>query len=90
MKRKKKPFLFRKGQLFYGRRTEKIYFKESCKELNDTIETIFEGLKKQVFASVKNKILEKELTERLEPMVLNAVYFGQEKKIEDFKKKTKA
>ena len=43
-------------------------------------------LEKQSIASVKNKILEKELTGRQEPMVLNVAYLIPEEKIEDFDK----
>jgi hypothetical protein len=60
--------------------------KEMEKELNNMTEDLFESLKKQAVASVKSKILEKELTGRQEPMVLNAAYLIPENNIEDFKK----
>lgn len=59
---------------------------EVDKELNNVVEGIFKSLSKQAVSSVKSKILEKELTGRREPMVLNAAYLVPEEKIEDFKK----
>jgi len=60
--------------------------KEMEKELNNIMEGLFEDLKKQAIASVKNKILEKELIGRQEPMVLNVAYLIPEDNIEDFNK----
>jgi curved DNA-binding protein CbpA len=60
--------------------------KEVGKELNYVTEGVFESLKKQAVASIKSKILGKELTGRQEPMVLNAAYLIPENNIEDFKK----
>ena len=59
---------------------------EIDKELNNIVEGLFEDLKKQAIASVKNKILGKELTGRKEPMVLNVAYLIPEEKIKDFNK----
>lgn len=61
--------------------------KESDKALNNIVEILFERLGKSAVASVKNKILGKELTGRHEPMVLNTAYLISEDKIEDFKRK---
>ncbi|MDP2938682.1 MAG: GvpL/GvpF family gas vesicle protein [Candidatus Omnitrophota bacterium] len=60
--------------------------KESDKALNNIVEILFERLGKSAVASVKNKILGKELTGRHEPMVLNTAYLISEDKIEDFKR----
>ncbi len=60
--------------------------REVNKELNNVVEGLFERLGKQATASVKSKILEKELTGRSEPMVLNSAYLIPEKKNENFKK----
>jgi len=60
--------------------------KEVDKELNKFVKTFFESLKKYAVASVKGKILSKELAGRPEPMVLNAIYLISEEKIGDFKK----
>ncbi len=67
-----------------------VISKEVEKELNNIVEVLFEGLGKQAVASVKCKILGKELTGRREPMVLNAAYLISEEKIEDFKKAAEA
>ena len=63
-----------------------VISKEAEKELNNVVESLFETLEKHAISSVKNKILEKELTGRREPMVLNAAYLISEEKIEVFKK----
>jgi len=57
---------------------------EVDKELSTTMDVLFEGLKKQSVDSVRNKVLEKELTGRFEPMVLNAAYLVSEEKVENF------
>ncbi|OGL45054.1 MAG: hypothetical protein A2W05_08560, partial [Candidatus Schekmanbacteria bacterium RBG_16_38_10] len=63
-----------------------VISKEADKELNNIIEGLFESLRKQAVASTKNKILEKELTGRREPMILNSAYLIPDEKTEDFKK----
>jgi len=60
--------------------------KEMDKELNKFVKAFFESFKKHAVASVKGKILSKDLTGRPEPMVLNAIYLIAEEKIGDFKK----
>ena len=67
-----------------------VIFREVEKELDNTAEVLFEGLKKQAVDATKCKILEKELTGRREPMILNAAYLISEEKIEDFKKAAEA
>ena len=63
-----------------------VISKEVNKELDNIAEDLFESLSKQAAASVKSKILEKELTGRREPMVLNSAYLIPREKIENFKK----
>jgi hypothetical protein len=60
-------------------------FREADKELNNILEGLFESLGRQAMASIKSKILGKELTGRREPMVLNSAYLIPEEKIENFK-----
>jgi len=71
---------------FMEEELKEVISKEADKELNNIVEILFEGLKKHAADSVKNKILEKELTGRREPMVLNTAYLISEEKIEVFKK----
>jgi len=60
--------------------------KEMDKELNKFVKAFFESFKKYAAASVKGKILSKDLTGRPGPMVLNAIYLIAEEKVGDFKK----
>jgi hypothetical protein len=62
-----------------------VIAKEVEKELNNVLEGLFERLRKQAVASIKIKILGKELTGRREPMILNAAYLISKEKIENFK-----
>ncbi len=71
---------------FMEEELKEVTSKEADKELNNIVETLFESLKKHAVGSVKSRILEKELTGRREPMVLNAAYLILEEKIEAFKK----
>jgi hypothetical protein len=71
---------------FIEEELKEVIYEELYKALNNIVEGLFEDLKKQAIASVKNKILGKELTGRQEPMVLNVAYLIQEQKIKDFKK----
>ena len=73
---------------FMEEELKEVISKEAEKELNNFVEELFEAFKKQAFDSIKNKILERELTGRREPMVLNATYLIPEERIEDFKKET--
>jgi len=75
---------------FMEEELKEIISKEVDEELNNILEALFESLGKQASASSKNRILEKELTGRREPMVLNAAYLISEEKIEDFKKAAEA
>jgi uncharacterized protein YcgL (UPF0745 family) len=62
-----------------------VIAKEVEKELNNVLEGLFERLRKQAVASIKIKILGKELTGRREPMILNAAHLISKEKIENFK-----
>jgi len=66
-----------------------IINREMNKELNDMMDVLFETFKKHAVDSIRNKNLEKELTGRSEPMVLNAAYLILDEKIEGFKKEAK-
>jgi len=78
---------FQEGMAFFmEEELKEVISKEVEQELNKMKEGLFERLKKQAVASIKNKILGKELTSRQEPMVLNAAYLIPEKNIEDFKR----
>lgn len=71
---------------FMGEELKEVLSKEVGKELNNIVEGLFERLGKQAVASVKSKILEKELTGKCEPMVLNSAYLIPVEKNESFKK----
>ena len=71
---------------FMEEELKEVIYEELDKALNNIVEGLFEYFKKQSIASVKNKILEKELTGRQEPMVFNVAYLISEEKIEDFNK----
>ncbi|MEW5767354.1 MAG: GvpL/GvpF family gas vesicle protein [bacterium] len=72
---------------FMEEELREVISREVDNELNNMAEAFFKGLKKKAVASVKNKILGKELTGKREPMILNAAYLISEEKIEGFKKK---
>lgn len=71
---------------FMEEELKEVISKKMNKELNNIVEILFESLKKQAVESVKNKILEKELTGKVEPMILNASYLILEEKVKNFKK----
>jgi len=60
--------------------------KEVNKELDNTMHVLSESLKKHAVDSIKCKNLERELTGRKEPMVLNIAYLILDEKVEDFKR----
>jgi len=64
---------------------KEIIEREMSKELNNIMDSLFETLKKHSVDSVRNKVLEKELTGINMPMVLNAAYLITGEKIEAFK-----
>lgn len=70
---------------FMEEELNEIISKELDKELNNIVKGLFEDLGEQAAALVENKILEKELTGRREPMVLNSAFLIPENKIKSFK-----
>ena len=58
--------------------------KEADKALEKYIEKIFESLKTNTEAGTKGKILERDLTGKSLPMILNAIFLVSEEKLEDF------
>ena len=75
---------------FMEEELKEIIAKEINKELNNFAEDIFERLKDFSFDLVKGKLLEKELTGKEKPMVLNVSCLILEDRIEDFKKGVEA
>ncbi|MBU0661806.1 MAG: GvpL/GvpF family gas vesicle protein [Bacteroidota bacterium] len=71
---------------FMEEELKEVISKEIDRELKNIVDVLFESLKKKTADSIRNKILEKDLTGRSESMVLNAAYLVPEEKIEDFKK----
>jgi len=72
---------------FFEKQLAELISSEINKEIENYAQDFFLALKKYVETSLKGKILDREFTGKFEPMVLNAIYLIQEKKIEDFKKK---
>ena len=70
---------------FMEEELKEVISKEVNKELNNIVEILFKNLGKQAVGSTKSRILEKELTGRREPMVLNAAYLIPEEKVKNFK-----
>jgi hypothetical protein len=62
-----------------------VISKEVGQELDKIAASLHETLGRQAVDSVRCKILGKELTRRLDPMILNMAYLLQEEKIGDFK-----
>jgi len=60
--------------------------KEVDKALENYTESFFESIKKYTELGARGKILEKELTGKRLPMVLNAIFLVSEKNLEDFAK----
>lgn len=69
---------------FMEEELKEIIDKEKDKELNNITGFLFEILKKHAVDSVRNKLLEKELTGIRKPMVLNAAYLISDGKVEEF------
>ena len=74
---------------FMEEELKEIVCKEMDKELNEFVKFLFDNLRKHAVVQVMGKILDKELTGRAEPMVLNATYLIPEEKIKDFKEEAK-
>jgi hypothetical protein len=64
---------------------KELLTKEKDREIKEVQKGIFERCKKDADDAREGKILEKELTGRLQPMVLNASYLIRKEKIKDFK-----
>lgn len=87
--RERKIARFPEGMAYFMRKqTEDIVSKEADTALQKHVENFFESLKKYAAAAVEGKILEKELTGKSFPMVLNAIFLVRENKTEDFIKGT--
>ncbi|MBU2635120.1 GvpL/GvpF family gas vesicle protein [Patescibacteria group bacterium] len=69
---------------FMQKQVDEAASKEADKALQDYAEKFFETLKQYTKTGTKGKILEKELTGKSLPMVLNAIFLVSEKKLEDF------
>ena len=70
---------------FMEEELKQIIVKESDEELSDIVDSVFGRLTAQAAASVKNKLLAKELTGKRGIMVLNSAYLVSEERIESFK-----
>jgi len=70
---------------FMQKQIDDVVSKEAGGVLENYIENIFENLKKHAAAGTKGKILEKEVTNKPLPMVLNAIFLVPEDKLENFK-----
>jgi len=75
---------------FMEEELKEVISKEADKELNNIVGILFENLGKQAVGSTKTRILEKELTGKHEPMVLNAAYLIPEEKVKSFKEEVEA
>jgi len=71
---------------FLQKQIDDAVTKEADKILEKYIENFFATLKKYAEVGTKGKILEKELTGKSLPMVLNAIFLVSEKKLKDFLK----
>ncbi|MBI3814740.1 MAG: GvpL/GvpF family gas vesicle protein [Nitrospinae bacterium] len=65
---------------------KEVIFREQDKELCNMEEALLKNLGRQAAAFLKCKILEREITGRGEPMVLNVAYLIPDEKEEDFKR----
>lgn len=64
---------------------KEVIFREQDKELSNMEDALLGKLGRQAAAFIKCKILEREITGRREPMVLNAAYLIPDEKEADFK-----
>ena len=69
---------------FAQKQIDEAASKEADRALQNYTESFFETLKKYTEAGTKGKILEKELTGKSLPMVLNAIFLVSEEKLENF------
>ena len=75
---------------FMEQELKDVISEEMDKELDNIAADLFKSLSRQATASVKNNILDKELTGRREPMILNLAYLITVGKIENFKKEAES
>jgi hypothetical protein len=71
---------------FMEEELKEVVSKEVNKELNDIMIVLSGNLKKHAVDSIKCRNLERELTGKKEPMVLNVAYLIPEESVKDFKK----
>ena len=71
---------------FFEKQMAEHISSEMTKEIENYTQDIFLALKKHAETGIKGKILDKELTGKSEPMVLNAIYLIHKKKVHNFKK----
>ncbi len=69
---------------FMQKQIDEAVSKEADKALENYTENFFETFKKHAVAGTKGKILEKELTGKSLPMILNAIFLVSEEKLENF------
>ena len=69
---------------FMQKQIDEAASKEADRALQNYTESFFETFKRYTAAGTKGKILEKELTGKSLPMVLNAIFLISEEKLEDF------
>ena len=69
---------------FAQKQIDEAASKEADKALENYTESFVEALKKWAEVSTKSKILEKELTGKSLPMVLNAIFLVSKEKLENF------
>lgn len=74
---------------FMENELKELFSKETDAELKKIRREIFEKFKIYAEEAKEGKILEKELTGRPEPMILNASYLIKKEKLEDFKTEIK-
>jgi len=71
---------------FMEEQVREIIAKETEKELDNTVNGLFGRFSKHSVASVKNRILERELTGKREPMILNAAYLVSKENFDNFRR----
>lgn len=71
---------------FMQKQIDESVSKEADKALENYTENLLETLKEYIEAGIKGKILEKELTGKSLPMILNAIFLVSEEKLENFVK----
>ena len=75
---------------FMEEEVKRLVAEELDMALSNSVNGLFDRLASRSAASIKSRILAKELTGRDEPMVLNSAYLIPEDDIDDFKKEAEA